>query len=214
MSVLSKSELIQLYRRVSFSQKLHAIIRINRFPFAQIDSLVPKSGKILDLGCGHGFLAVYLGASSFRRSVVGTDISKSKIDIAKKIQSPKNIEFLHDFTNSAIKKKDYYDCVLAISVLYLMSEGMQKEILKKIAVSLKKGGRLILVEPNAEHAIGIMGEKIREFIMVNILRATKGESIVYHKESWWRKELGRSFSRIETSNFRESNLHLVYMCVK
>lgn len=46
------------------------------------NDLIPKSGKILDLGCGYGFLSYMMGYLSPARIITGIDYDEDKIDIA------------------------------------------------------------------------------------------------------------------------------------
>lgn len=52
-------------------------------PFEEIEKKIPKSGTIVDVGCGEGVLSTLLAISSNRREVIGIDTNKKKVDLAK-----------------------------------------------------------------------------------------------------------------------------------
>ncbi len=63
-------------------------------PFGKIESFLPKSGLIIDLGCGEGVMATFLALSSSKRKVIGIDTNAQKINLAKGLtKSIKNLSF-------------------------------------------------------------------------------------------------------------------------
>ena len=54
-------------------------------PFRQIESYLPKSGLIVDVGCGEGVMATFLALNSPKRKVIGIDINQNKINLGKSI---------------------------------------------------------------------------------------------------------------------------------
>lgn len=67
-------------------------------PFAKIESFIPKSGLIIDLGCGEGVMATAIALASPQRKVLGLDTNPNKIKLAKNLT--KNIP------NLSFEKKD------------------------------------------------------------------------------------------------------------
>src|SRR5262249_40065487 len=52
-------------------------------PYFEMASKVPPEGKILDLGCGHGLLAIAAKLQSPKREVVGLDHDQARIEAAR-----------------------------------------------------------------------------------------------------------------------------------
>src|SRR4051794_4290146 len=52
-------------------------------PLAAVAAAVPPSGRILDIGCGHGLFTNALAIGSPARQVLGVDPSGAKIAIAR-----------------------------------------------------------------------------------------------------------------------------------
>jgi len=68
-----------LWKQSSRSTRLHTAIRWWTAPFEALETEVPRSGKILEVGCGHGMLATFLALSSVDRTVVGVDIDAAPV---------------------------------------------------------------------------------------------------------------------------------------
>jgi len=115
-----------------------------------------KKLKILDYGCGVGTISLYL--ASHGHDVIGIDVSKNAIKIAKsnaKSLKLKNIKFfLLDKTNRN-KMKKIFDLVLMIEVIEHVPN--DKKVIKEISGYLKKDGYLILTTPSVEAPLYKLG---------------------------------------------------------
>src|SRR5205085_5702990 len=72
-------DLAALYASASTRVRSHAALRWRTCPFEPVVERVPESGRILDVGCGHGLLAARLAMTSPRRRVLGIDVATDKI---------------------------------------------------------------------------------------------------------------------------------------
>ncbi len=106
--------------------------------------LIKPAFRLLNVGCGKGDYNYYL-KDKFEE-VIGIDVNKYDISIAKKLTRNKKIKyFVMNATN--IKFKDnYFDTVICIDVLEHIKD--QDKLLEEIHRVLKKGGQLILSVPN------------------------------------------------------------------
>jgi tRNA G46 methylase TrmB len=58
-------------------------IRFWDAPFTLVEQLVPKSGTIIELGCGEGCFTNYMGLSSSKRNILGIELSDRVLDADK-----------------------------------------------------------------------------------------------------------------------------------
>lgn len=140
-------------------------------PFEKLEKFIPRKGKILDIGCGHGTFVVLLAKKSKAREVIGTDPSEEKIRQAKQIGiGIKNLKFYHGYLNNVRSKK--FDCVVISDVLYLLPEKQKLSLLKLAKKKLSKEGVLILKE--IENKDGVINKLIsfEEFLMTKIFKLT------------------------------------------
>ena len=148
-------ELAQLYSEVSDVQKEHGEELIEKLS-------LEKNMKILDLGCGTGYLSALLAdCVGPEGSVVAIDPNKGRLEIAEKQYSRPNLVFLE--ANGATLPKDQYDLVFSNYVLQWIENKVA--VLNKIYQNLKPGGRFAFTvsehrAPILEQLDSLMGPKV------------------------------------------------------
>lgn len=112
-------------------------------PYEELEKLIPKNARIVDIGCGEGILDNFLALTSEGRKVYGFEIDKKRVAIADR--NIPNTEFKQgDATKLTIPPTDV---IIFFHVLHhLNSYKQQEEVLQKCYNSLKKGGKLFIVE--------------------------------------------------------------------
>jgi len=102
-----------------------------------------KYRKILDYGCGSGIVMRCLNNISNKLFIVGIDISKNMLKVAKE----KNVGELvvGDVTNCGFKDK-CFDIVISRGVLYLLDN--KNNAIKEVNRILKDNGIFVISEPN------------------------------------------------------------------
>jgi SAM-dependent methyltransferase len=103
-------------------------------------SFLPKSAKILDLGCGAGRDSKYFFDNGLH--VVGVDFSEGMLDIAKKIV-PKAKFLCKDFRKLDFEKEKFDGIWSFFSILHLKRNELPP-LLKKLNDSLKTKGILFI----------------------------------------------------------------------
>ena len=68
---------------ISFGTKLFLHLRWLLTPYERMAAYVPKLGKVLDVGCGHGLLAMEMALSASGRHVLATDHDVQRIALAR-----------------------------------------------------------------------------------------------------------------------------------
>jgi len=117
--------------------------------YALFDQIIPKKAKILDVGCGYGFMAYMLSFCSDERDVTGIDYDEDKIETANHcFCRTDRIRFIsQDVMNY---KFDKYDVVLFADILHYLPEESQDRVISKALHSLNDNGLLIIREGNSE----------------------------------------------------------------
>lgn len=215
MTPKDSNDILKAYKHISIITRLHMYVRLRRANFDTIERYVPKKGIILDFGCGHGFFSLYLAEKSKARKVTGVDVSREKIDVAKLITPHKNLFFLH-LKNSltSLDKNSAYDAITISDVLYLLSQSDQEKVIAKACNALKKDGKLIVIEHNAENTFRTFYTRLREFIMTKILRFTEGEHLTFNKHSWWMKLLKQHFEDVKFKKLDTGGFLILYVAKK
>lgn len=124
-------------------KSLFVRIRFWDAPFRKVEKLVPKKGTIVELGCGEGLFSNFLGLSSAKRKIIGIEIDKNRVGQAS--HGLKNVFFKRgDVTKVKIPGAD---CIVLFHLLHhLNSFGDQEKVIEKCVKSLRKGGKIIIVE--------------------------------------------------------------------
>ncbi len=116
---------------------------------AIISLLPPSPAKILELGCGAGWLSRWLAIGKY--NVTGVDISKEAIELANHLKNKEalnNLQYINsDYETLSLNEE--YDIAIFFSSLHHASD--EKQAIKKAYEALKKGGILITFEPGKGH---------------------------------------------------------------
>jgi 2-polyprenyl-3-methyl-5-hydroxy-6-metoxy-1,4-benzoquinol methylase len=136
-------EVRRRYSAAGFVSWLYTSIRLKLAPIVKVEEYVPKSGKILDLGCGNGMFANILLLGSPQRSVKGVDLDAGRIRAAQRIASGNSsLEFWVGDAGSF--PLEQYDAITVIDLLHHMEFAEQTKLLKKLYERLADGAVLII----------------------------------------------------------------------
>jgi 2-polyprenyl-3-methyl-5-hydroxy-6-metoxy-1,4-benzoquinol methylase len=121
-----------------------------------VKKLIPKKGKILEVGSGHGFFLESMEKLGY--DITGIEISKEKRRFAQKITKSKilNVNLL---TKDIELKK--FDVIVLFHVLEHLSN--PSNFLKKISSLLNSRGKIILEVPNSDDKQLLSNLAYREF---------------------------------------------------
>ncbi|MFP3123448.1 class I SAM-dependent methyltransferase [Ectobacillus funiculus] len=117
-----------------------------------------KNKKILDLGCGMGEFTRYC-VTKGAIEVVGVDISKNMIDVARQHSSYAEISYINRSIEELELPIGYFDVVVSSLALHYIKD--YRDAIKKINNCLKKGGTFIF---STEHPIVTARKKMDGWI--------------------------------------------------
>ena len=136
----------RLYRHQGISIEQFVYWKLKLDPmFPVLDSVVPRRGLILDLGCGYGVPTHWLAHTTDERRFLAVDYDEDKIRVARQTaQRSERIQFgVQD-----LLEWEYPPCdaVLLLDVLHYWTPEKQQLILDKARGALRPGGTLVLRE--------------------------------------------------------------------
>ncbi len=102
------------------------------------DELLPKTGKILDVGCGSGYGVRYLVEKGY--SVIGVDISESMLKIAK--ETVPKAEFIEADMTKLTFPDNLFDGIVSLYAIFHVSREKHEQLFRDFHRMLKAGGIL------------------------------------------------------------------------
>ncbi len=130
--------------------------------------------NILDIGCGYGFLPLYLHYKNENRNIVGVDYDEDKIAIAQNVYDKnENLNFEHaDINLYEIKNQDV---IFLNDVLHYLSEEKQLLVLNKCLAGLNPNGIVFIRDGIADLKNRHKNTKKTEQLSTKIFRFNKKE---------------------------------------
>lgn len=203
---------IDLYKGQGFSS-LFKLIRVWDAPYEEIEKIVPKRGKIIDLGSGDGLMANYLGLSSSKREVFGIELNKSR-----SLESEKGVKNVKFKVGNILKTKIYkVDVILLIHVFHhLPSLDDQVKILEACKKNLNKNGKLIIAEVIQKPLLKYIFAYITDVLILPIIFNNKyiDIRIYYRSDSEWKKLFKNYGFKVKTTYPHKGRpfSHVLYEC--
>lgn len=143
--------------------------------YEQFHTLLPRTGKFYDLGCGYGFMTYMLHWSAPAREFIGIDYDEEKIETAQH-------NFLRDdnirFEQVDLTQVNLLPCdgIIIADVLHYLLPQQQEALLEKSYAALNKGGVLIVRDGVSELTDRIKGTKMTELFSTKIFGFNKTQN--------------------------------------
>ncbi len=177
-----RDRVFELYAGAPKRDRLHVRGRWKSCPVDAVHRAVPRNGRVLEVGCGHGLVSAYLALAEPAREVTGVDIDARKIELAaaaqKRLQPNEGtLSFRHEPAGEV--PDGPWDAIVIVDVLYLLSRAAEKALLAACAAQLAPGGTLVLketdVRPRWKHWVA----KSQEVVATKIARITEGDDLAF-----------------------------------
>jgi 2-polyprenyl-3-methyl-5-hydroxy-6-metoxy-1,4-benzoquinol methylase len=161
------------YRGESPFVRLFTFVRHLLAPLERVAAEVPPSGRVLDLGCGHGLFTNLLALDAPERELLGVDPSPTKIAVARRSSAGlTNVSYLHGRVEDV--KQSGFRAITILDVLYLLPDDQKLAVLRRCRELLAPHGVLLLktndTRPRWKYAI----VRLEEELMVRLLGLTFG----------------------------------------
>jgi len=172
---------LRCFRGHARTTRTHVLVRWCSAPLTAVADAVPVSGRVLDLGCGHGLLSLVLAASAPGRTVVGVDVDVAKIAEAQRaaaaFDEPGRLRFESVHGGWQPDAGDGWDAIVICDVLYLLGRDAAVELLRACAAALAPGGVLVVKEIDQRPAWKYRLARVQELAATRVAKVTQGEVV-------------------------------------
>lgn len=171
---------LELFAGAPLGDRFHVRVRWWTAPFVPIERAVPRAGRILEVGCGHGLLTAYLALSAPGREVCGVDIDEHKIELASAAAAslrPGEADLCFRHVDPGDLPDGEWDAIVVADVLYLLERRGKRALLAELASRLTPGGRLIVKETDTAPAWKDRLTRFQERLSTGVLGITEGATL-------------------------------------
>lgn len=198
-----RSPFIRLYSMIRF-----AILR--PVFLDEIDQYLPRSGRIMDIGCGFGLFSLYFAMLEPGRKFIGVDTDARRIGHACASGKKLGLDNVQYYVRDAqsIQAGSSFDAIYMLDLIHHLPEGEVPPFLEKLRDRLAPGGILIVKDVEDRPRWKMWFTLLLDRLMVGM------EPIHYWPES----ELTRLLSSLgfEVRRHRMRDIlpypHILYVC--
>jgi len=170
---------LSLFQGAPLQVRAHVAVRWASCPFPAVAAQLPASGRILEVGCGHGLLSLYLALASPEREVVGIDVDEEKLAAARVAAAGAGLAATFDVVAGAALPEGPWAGIAIVDVLYLLAADDQRALLRSCAGALAPGGVLAVKEMALAPRWKARWNSVQETAAVKILGITEGEELTF-----------------------------------
>jgi len=170
---------LSLFNGATLPVRAHVTVRWATCPFPAVAAQLPVAGRILEVGCGHGLLSLYLALGSADRRITGIDVDEDKLAAARAAAVGAGLAATFEAVTGATLPDGPWEGIAIVDVLYLLSAGDQRALLRSCAEALAPGGVLAVKEMALIPRWKARWNTLQETASVKLLGITEGEELTF-----------------------------------
>jgi 1-acyl-sn-glycerol-3-phosphate acyltransferase len=127
-----------------------------------VNRLIPRDAKVVDIGCGYGYMSYLLGFVSEKRQILGIDYDAEKIELAVNcISASSRVRFVAE--DAVTYPFEITDVFILSDVLHYMSPERQELLMTACIRNLSPRGILIIRDADSDLEKRHRGTRYTEF---------------------------------------------------
>jgi len=169
---------LRLYASSGAAVRGHTRIRAWTAPLADLAARTPETGRLLEVGCGHGLFANACAVGHPGLEVLGIDPAPAKIAAAEaSVGARGNVRFRCQRLEELPERG--FDAVAVVDVLYLVPRREWTAFLGRCRDVLRPGGRLLLKDVETRPRWKFYRCVAQETLSVKLLGITLGSGFAF-----------------------------------
>jgi len=131
--------IIRTYARVRF-------LIFRQIFLEEIGQYLPRSGRILDLGCGFGHFSLFFASLAPDRIMVGVDRNEKRIELARASAKKLGLDNVEYWSSDVLEwnSDETFDAIYLLDLIHHMPRDEVPDFLRRLRSRLNKGGILLV----------------------------------------------------------------------
>ncbi len=177
-----KGPILEWYMRIKIHLEKHYIL---------FDTILPNTGKIIDLGCGYGFMTQALAFAAPGRNMLGIDYDTEKIEIAQNCPvKPANLDFKPGDVMAYSENKAH--AYLVSDVMHYLKNSEQNQLLQNLSKNMLPNGMILIRDGDAS-----MQKRHRGSVLTEIFSTKSGFNKTRNELNFISSDFIREFAKSE-----------------
>ena len=201
-----KGPVLEWYLRIKISLEKN---------YEQFHRLLPMQGRILDIGCGYGFMSYMLHFLSDKRHITGIDFDEDKIATANHCyQKTGSLNFIcADIGHYTFSE---HDAFIISDVLHYLQPDEQEALLEKCIRNLADNGMIIVRDGDTELEKRHKGTELTEFFSTKAIGFNKksGKPLSFFSSTRIREIAGKYGATIEQMDNTHYTSNVIFVIKK
>jgi 2-polyprenyl-3-methyl-5-hydroxy-6-metoxy-1,4-benzoquinol methylase len=197
----------------SRAERLHVAGRLRSCPIDAVAAATPASGRILDFGCGHGVVALYLAMTSTEREISGVDVDGGKVVDARAAANAAGVSVHFEEVEPEYRPAGKWDAITVVDVLYLLGETAAWEVVDAAAGALAAGGVLVIKEIDVRPRWKFWLAAGQELLATKLLRITEGSRVRFLAPADIEARLVKNGLQVQHRSAHRGRLHPHHLIV-
>jgi 2-polyprenyl-3-methyl-5-hydroxy-6-metoxy-1,4-benzoquinol methylase len=165
------------YADAGRGDRLHVAVRLRSCPFPEVEAHVPRAGRVLGLGCGHGVFSLFLACCSPQRTTVGVDLDVHKLGVARAAADRAGLPVTFTAAADGTLPAGPWDAITVVDVLYLLGADAALDLVRRAAAALAPGGVLLVKEVDVRPRWKYRFTRGQEIVSTRVTRITQGDAV-------------------------------------
>jgi len=172
-----------------------------------VSAAVPSTGRVLDFGCGHGAVALYLAIAAGSREITGVDLDRDKLEHARVAATRAAVDVEFTAVDTGYRPMGTWDAITVVDVLYLLDHDSAMAVIDAAADALAPGGVLVVKEVDVVPRRKFWPAAAQEVLATKVLRITEGGALRWEPPQVYGDRMHGNGLQVEHRSLHRGRLH-------